>query len=495
MSRELYIFVHHQNFKSMKSLSRLFIVIAAICLAQGATAQLRTSYFMEGTYFRTDLNPALAPTRGYVALPGMSGVGVDIPNNFLSAENFLFQKEGQSLLALHPNVASNEFLAKLPDKGRIGANANVNILSFGFYTGRTYWNIGTRMRSTTDVTLSKDIFAALKTTGSGTYDLSSTAINSNSYLETYLGTSFPIGKHVNIGIRAKFLVGVLNMRTQFESAYVAVAPDNVAAQLRGSLVANGIVIDQSRMMPGTMVNDDNILDMIVYDDPAYLFKNAKSYGGAIDLGVEVKMLRDHLKLSVAVTDVGFINWKASTNYTAAATADIALNSLTIDEGKVDMEAGFEMVTEAPSAKDYRTELNGALNVGIEYNFLRNHFAIGLMSHTERYDKNLYTELTASLNIRATNWLSATVSHTFLANNKVGVLGAAINIHPRALNIFVGADFVDTRYVTHGGITMPRYMNSINVYAGVGFNFARPAFIKKAEREAKEARKLKRQARW
>jgi hypothetical protein len=39
------------------------------------------------------------------------------------------------------------------------------------------------------------------------------------------------------------------------------------------------------------------------------------------------------------------------------------------------------------------------------------------------------------------------------------------------------------------------MNSINVYAGVGFNFARPAFIKKAEREAKEARKLRRQARW
>lgn len=475
----------------MKKLISLLLVVVAIFTADTLSAQSRNSYFMEGSYFRTDMNPALAPTRGYVALPGMSGVGIDIPNNFLSVDNFIYQKEGQMVTALHRDVTSDEFLGKLPELGRLGVNANVNILGFGFYANRMYWNFGTRLRSTTDITMSKDLFSALKNLGNGTYDLANTNINSNSYLETYLGTSFPIGKHVNVGIRAKFLVGLLNMHTEFDSLSATVTSQGVAAQLRGRVVANSIVVDQSRVQPGTMIGS-NIMDMIVYNDPGFLLKNAKSFGGAIDLGVEIKMLKDHLKLSVAVTDLGCINWKAKTNYSAAASADFAFNGFNVNEGALDMDSSFEMLTETPSAEDYRSVLNGSLNVGLEYNFLRNHFAIGLMSHTEMYNKNLYTELTASFNIRATNWLSATVSHTFFANNKLGVFGAAINIHPRVLNIFIGADFIDTQYGRYGNIPVPRYQNSINVYAGVGFNFARPKFMREEQRAAKEARKLARQ---
>ena len=59
----------------MKRLVSIIAVVVLALSATGALAQSRTSYFMEGSYFRTDLNPALAPTRGYVALPAMSGVG------------------------------------------------------------------------------------------------------------------------------------------------------------------------------------------------------------------------------------------------------------------------------------------------------------------------------------------------------------------------------------------------------------------------------------
>jgi hypothetical protein len=79
------------------------------------------------------------------------------------------------------------------------------------------------------------------------------------------------------------------------------------------------------------------------------------------------------------------------------------------------------------------------------------------------------------------------------NNKLGVFGAAINIHPRALNIFIGADFIDTQYGMYKNIPVPRYQNSINVYAGVGFNFARPKFMREEVRAAKEARRLARKA--
>ena len=464
----------------MKRLISIFAVAVLVLSATFASAQSRNSYFMEGSYFRTDFNPALAPTRGYIALPAMSGVGVDIPNNFLSVDNFVFQKEGRLVTALHGSVTADEFLGKLPDLGRLGVNANINLLGAGFYTGRMYWNFGARLRSSTDIMLSKELFSMLKTLGNSEYDLSDTGINSNSYLEAYVGTSLPIGKHVNLGVRAKFLVGVLNLHTEFDKLNANVGQESVSAQLRGKVVANSILIDQSRIKPG----EQFATDMLVYNDVNMLLNNAKSFGAAIDLGVELKFLSNHLKVSAAVTDLGFIRWKSMTNYSASATADFNFTGFDFTSGEAKTNAQFEMYNDKPSAEGYTTMLNGSLNLGVEYNFLRNHFAVGVMSHTELYNNHLYTELTASLNIRPTHWISATLSHTFLANNKLGVFGAALNIHPRVINIFVGADFIDTRYGLYGDIPVPKFQNSVNVYAGVGFNFGRPKFVRN---DAKEQR--------
>ena len=65
-------------------MKRAILTIAALLFALTSFAQLRTSYFMEGTYFRTDMNPALTPTRGYLSLPVMGGFGMSLNNNFLS---------------------------------------------------------------------------------------------------------------------------------------------------------------------------------------------------------------------------------------------------------------------------------------------------------------------------------------------------------------------------------------------------------------------------
>ena len=103
----------------------------------------------------------------------------------------------------------------------------------------------------------------------------------------------------------------------------------------------------------------------------------------------------------------------------------------------------------------------------------------------------YSELTASVNFRPLNWITATFSHTFLNNNRLGVLGFALNIHPRALNIYAGRDFIDTSWVkgpTIKGVQppLPRYQKSLNAYVGLGFNFGRPKFMR-AEKAKKRER--------
>jgi hypothetical protein len=92
-----------------------------------------------------------------------------------------------------------------------------------------------------------------------------------------------------------------------------------------------------------------------------------------------------------------------------------------------------------------------------------------------------------------------VSHTFLNGNRPGVFGAAINIHPAAFNLYVGVDYIDPRLVVGPEIDgreiyLPRYQKSLNVYAGLGFNFGRPKFLKEQAAQAKAEAKAKRQAR-
>ena len=162
------------------------------------------------------------------------------------------------------------------------------------------------------------------------------------------------------------------------------------------------------------------------------------------------------------------------------------NGFNIEASEVDGGANFETeILDKPVDGNYISRLNFSVNAGVEYNILNNHIAFGVLSHTKFCNTMTYSELTASVNFRPTNWLSATFSHTFLNKNRPGIFGFALNVHPCALNIYAGVDFIDTQMV--GGleldgvqVTLPRYMKSMNAYMGLGFNFGRPKFMKEAK---------------
>lgn len=494
----------------MKCLNRIAIV--AIAILGGifsASAQSRTSYFMEGSYFRTEMNPALAPTRGYIAFPGMGGVGININNNFLSVDNLLYQRNGEMVTAFNGQVTADEFLGKLPQNCRIGERLNINLLSVGFYTGRMFWNFGASLRSELNVRVPSDIFRLVKNLGNGTFSLGELSVDTNNYFETYLGTSIPIGEHVNIGIRVKYLNGLAFANINLAGSQLTLGEDSVTAKVQ----ANGVVSTPVANSSGLLINKDNFdtLDLGSIINPAFtdfqfgdmsngfnmkaifdpvknVFKQFKSWGLAADLGAEVRLLDDHLRISAAITDLGFMRFNSAQTLSVHNLMGSAyFNGINIDinseeTSEVDFDYNISDGYVSGSDKHYTTMLNFSVNAGVEYNILNNHIAFGLLSHTEFVNKVAFPELTASVNFRATNWLTATVSHTFLNRHAPGVLGFALNLHPRVLNIFIGLDYIDTRfgvYNTEDGLSIPipRYMNSINAYIGFGFNFARPKWMK------------------
>ena len=460
-------------------------LLAATVITFTAAAQMRTSYFMEGSTFRTDMNPALAPTRGYVMLPTVGGIGVGINNNFLSVNNFLYPTDNGLVTFLNKAVDKNDFLNKLPNNNILDVDASVQLMAIGSHTKKFFWNTGINLRATTDVNIPKEFFSLLTTLEQGSYDMSDMRVGLNTYLETYVGAAIPIKDFMTIGFRVKGLIGLAQANMNIDRMNVSINDDKVTAELSGSVRANSVV--KSSYQPGT---DLDFSDMININGISDL--NLKNWGVGIDIGAEARFLDDHLRVSAALTDLGFIKWNGAGTINGSLSGNFSYEGFDFDEGEAISASDFKMQTEE-STGSYMKRLNMSLNFGAEYAILRNRISFGLLSHTKFADGLNYTELTASVNLKPVNWITATVSHTFLNHNELGVFGFALNLHPTGFNFFIGADFIGLKAgkltVADRKIPVPVAMKSANVYMGLGFSLGRAKYSK-AYRDDVEAGRIK-----
>lgn len=449
----------------------LFVLLAWLGCTE-TQAQSRSSYFMEGTYFRTDLNPALTPDRGYVALPFISGVGYTNSSNSTAMLTGFRLIDGKYVHGMDSSVSAADYLAALPKTGRTEINYTAKLFGMGFYTGNVFWNFGVNGNLVGDMSIDKSLIRYLKSPETEQC-AGEVQAKGSAYMDIYVGSSFPLMENVNVGFRAKVLVGFADMSLDVEPT-VAAAGASIADMLHAQWGLNAGIIDNKRSKGEGYVNDD-----INRDNLMGVIGSANSAGFAVDFGADVRLCNDHLRLSLAVTDLGFIRWNPSSHLTGGIAMD--------GSGRDDIE--FLTV---PADPGYTRRLNCALNFGAEYSFLNNRVSFGLLSHTKFCSTMEYSELTASFNLRPFDWMSATLSHTFLNGNRAGIFGAALNFYPKFINIFIGVDFLDPDYsfnfnmpnlgdectMMRPPMIMASRANSVNFYAGLGFNFGQ----KKSERE-------------
>ena len=66
-------------------MKKIYAFLFTLLLASGAAAQNPTAYFMEGSTLRSQFNPAFAPLRGYVNIPAIGGVNINVGGNIAEA--------------------------------------------------------------------------------------------------------------------------------------------------------------------------------------------------------------------------------------------------------------------------------------------------------------------------------------------------------------------------------------------------------------------------
>ena len=72
---------------SSKLIGVFFIML--VCTLSANAQFLCTSYFMEGTHYRQQLNPALTPTKGYFNLPVIGAVNATVGSTSLGYQDII----------------------------------------------------------------------------------------------------------------------------------------------------------------------------------------------------------------------------------------------------------------------------------------------------------------------------------------------------------------------------------------------------------------------
>lgn len=452
-------------------MKKIFSVIAAVLMVTAVVeplqAQLRTSYFMNGSTQRYEMNPALSPLRGYISIPVVGGLYTSLESNFLSVENFFYPNgEGNGVVTyMHKSVSAEEFLKKLPDVNHMEFGLNDQILGMGNYFKGGFWSFGIRLRSENNIDIPKDFFALTKTLSQGSYNISGMGIESNNFAEVALGYTFPVQNVFTLGFRAKVLLGLAHVNAKIDKLNVEIDEEGYRADMSGSFKTNIAGYNfqeiEGEVTMGTFA--DYLTDFSNFNP-----SNIKSVGFAFDAGIEWLLKDEQIRLSAAINDLGYNAWNANNSF-CAAIDNIAFSfegyDLETNEVKFDSPESIVLNT-TPDTSKGNISLHSSIVVGLEYNFLNDLVGVGALWNTKTYDTRKWNSISGAVTLRPTRWFTASASYSWV--NSLGVFGFAVNAHTSYANVFFGMDYIATKYGTANGgaIPIPLNQNSVNLSFGL-----------------------------
>ena len=482
--------------------SRLYAskkLMGALLLMMGfvlpANAQfLRTSYFMEGTHYRQQLNPALIPTQGYFNIPVLGSVNATVGSTSLGYQDII------DIIDDSDNFYSNpDFLSRLKDKNNLNVNVSTEILSAGWYKGKNFWSFNVGVRADIGASLTRSMFTFLNEMDAlednwrnSNYDISGQKLDINAYGEVGLGYARQINNRLTVGGKVKVLLGIGNMNLKINNVMMnaKLPSDARISQLQdqnylSGLDAAGITKLKSEIesyhanlnVDAHLESSFKGLELVQEDGQDYVsdfdFDSGKlgiaGYGFGIDLGVSYKIM-DNLTVSASILDLGFISWtKGATKIASANPESINMkgtssvngidandipNSITAIQNNItQLQAdadGYMNRVNGGDVLDYemlqlqtedvhksrKSSLASTVVVGAEYGFFENKLGVGVLSTTRFVQPKTLTEVTFSANYRPKSWLNVALSYSAIQSAGKS-FGLGLKLGP----VFLGTDYM------------------------------------------------------
>ena len=469
-------------------------LLMMVCVLPANAQFLRTSYFMEGTHYRQQLNPALIPTQGYFNIPVLGSVNATVGSTSLGYQDII------DIIDDSDNFYSNpDFLKRLKDKNDLNVNVSTEILSAGWYKGKNFWSFNVGVRADIGASLTRSMFTFLNEMDAlednwrnSNYDISGQKLDINAYGEVGLGYARQINNRLTVGGKVKVLLGIGNMNLKINNVMMnAKLPSDARInQLQdpnylSGLDAAGITNLKAEIesyhanlnVDAHLESSFKGLELVQEDGQDYIsdfdFDSGKlgiaGYGFGIDLGASYKIM-DNLTVSASVLDLGFISWTKGATKIASANPEsinmkgtsyvngidpnnipnsvIAIqNNITqlqadadgymnrVNGGDVLDYEMLQLQTEE-AHKSRKSSLASTVVVGAEYGFFENKLGVGVLSTTRFVQPKTLTEITFSANYRPKSWLNVALSYSAIQSAGKS-FGLGLKLGP----VFLGTDYM------------------------------------------------------
>lgn len=436
--------------KSLRYMAAALTMAAAILPT--SAQELRTSYFMETSNYRHQMNPALLDSPYFGLL--FSNINIGMTGN-IGAKQFIFDTNGlpgytgnyRYTTFMDPNVDAKTFLNKLHDKNRFDLYLNYNLFSVGFKAWGGVNLLELNLRSNTNLTLPKGLFEFAKTAGEKEhYEFGGLGMRTQNYMELALGHSRDINKQWRVGGKLKFLIG---------AAYADFTADNVTLDM----TEDAWRIQSNAQMKASLLKSD-----VIHEDPSKNSADGRprvkeldnfgfslpGFGMALDLGVTYKPI-ENLTLSAAITDLGFISWKnthhasSQGDYTFDGFDNIYIGSDKdqtediddqFDQIGDDLEEMFSVYDDG--TKTATQALAATLNVGAEYKLpAYDKLKFGFLYTSRIHGKYSWHQGMLNVGVRPVKWFECNVNGAVTSTGVTA--GGMLSLKAPHFNFYIAAD--------------------------------------------------------
>ena len=242
------------------------VATLAIGDAMAQTQNSRSTYFLEGSTYRHELNPAFMGERGYVSFPGLGNLTIGAQSTG-GVGDFIFKKANGDLTTfMNEEVSSAEFLKGLPKRLKVGVNVDESILSLGFHAWGGFNTLGISVKSNTNVFMPDELFKFMKNgvaseTGSS-YNVKNVNIVSTNYAEITFGHAREINERLTVGAKVKALVGLAKATMHIDELNILASQDQWTITPKNAelyMSAKGLIVP-TKGETGNYQEDDYILD-------------------------------------------------------------------------------------------------------------------------------------------------------------------------------------------------------------------------------------------
>lgn len=441
----------------------ILLLLFPVILVQSQVS--KSAYFMDHLPVANSLNPAITPhNKFFINVPIISSLylNVNSPVNYtqLTEKNTTDDKI---------YIDKQGIINAMDDVETLSMDMFVELIRFGYTTGRHSFNFSIAKSLSTNVSLERELVKFLLL-GNGHEDFlgrgttfSKTGLNATLYHEFGLGYAYEFNENLSVGIKLKYLNGAANLWT--EKAILNLETD---PQSNYNISASTDILIHTASSYG-------YLEEIEFSEPLdYLwFDISQNHGFGGDIGARYKPL-ENLNLSASVVDLGMIFWKENVKnyqskypnekytFTGFDISDMInggsfSDSITIGDSLTEhfaIEENYDPYTSYLTPKAY---------LGVTYNVSK-HDQFGLLIKGKFPENNFLTSYTINYRRTFGDVLALYLNYTF--QQRMDHWGIGMSVKAGPVMLYVLNDMANA-------VLDPTKASAYNVQFGISLVFGKP----------------------